>query len=982
MRTLTKKLGIVALSATVAASGLTAITPAPAAQAAPSTGLVISEAYGGGGNGGAKFNQDFIELYNLSDAEVSLDGVSVSYYSSSGNLGASTELTGSLQPGEHYLVGAAYGANRDLPAFEADATFNAAMSGSKGSVEIASGDTVIDLVGWGDAALFEGAPAHGTSNSVSVARVDPASDTDDNSVDFATGEPTPQGLAEDGTEEPPVDPPADPETATISEIQGEGAETPFMDQPVITQGIVTAVYTGQGSKNGFNIQEPGVVDIASHTASTGVFVYGSSHAERVQIGDSVEVHGTATEYYDVTQIEASSVTALGESLGEATAVELAEWPTEEEVRELFEGMLLAPQGTYTVSNNYALNQYGEVGLAFGDSALVQPTEVGAPGSDAAYAQAEANAAASVLLDDGQTWDYMSNDAAKDSPLPYLTLETPVTIGAVAAFTDGVVLDYSHGTWRFQPTQPVHGTENAPVAFSDVREQAPEDVGGDITIGTFNVLNYFTTLGDTEAGCEAYEDRDGNPIATDYCTPRGAYDAENFERQQAKIVTAINTLDASVVALEEIEDSSDFGNDRDASIEHLVGELNAAADEDRWAFVPSPEWIPATGDDVIRTGYIYKPAEVSYIEGSAELLDDAAFENARAPFAALFAPADEALSGNEFLVIANHFKSKGGSGDGDNANRDDELGPAHAVGGWNGDRVRQAEAVVEFADTLEQQHGTDLVFITGDLNSYAQEDPVTTILNAGYTNLTAGGPEYSYAFGGMVGSLDHVLASEAATALVTGADLWTINAYEPVALEYSRHNYNVAQLYAADQFRSSDHNPALVGVSFAEDDDIEADEPLLVIEQEQYTQTESIDGVSYAATGLREGTAVVELIDAGGSVSVIEGAAQTEAGALAGEVSYETEAGERLRMPVGTYTLRVTQEGSGGAESIVLEAAFEVVADETGDDGTGDDGSFDGDEDGQPDLPETGFDGGLAPFVLALALMLGGTGFVLLRRRNA
>ncbi|MGO1393774.1 MAG: hypothetical protein ACTIKK_10535, partial [Agrococcus casei] len=64
MRTLTKKLGIVALSATVAASGLTAITPAPAAQAAPSTGLVISEAYGGGGNGGAKFNQDFIELYN------------------------------------------------------------------------------------------------------------------------------------------------------------------------------------------------------------------------------------------------------------------------------------------------------------------------------------------------------------------------------------------------------------------------------------------------------------------------------------------------------------------------------------------------------------------------------------------------------------------------------------------------------------------------------------------------------------------------------------------------------------------------------------------------------------------------------------------------------------------------------------------------------------------------------------------------------
>ena len=69
---------------------------------------------------------------------------------------------------------------------------------------------------------------------------------------------------------------------------------------------------------------------------------------------------------------------------------------------------------------------------------------------------------------------------------------------------------------------------------------------------------------------------------------------------------------------------------------------------------------------------------------------------------------------------------------------------------------------------------------------------------------------------------------------------------------------------------------------------------------------------------------------------------------------------------------------------MLEADFEVVADGTGDDGTGDDGDFGGDEDGQTDLPETGFDGGLALFVLGLALMLGGigTGFVLLRRRNA
>lgn len=819
MRKLTKKLGTVSLAAVVAAAGLSVAAPAQTATAAPSTGIVISEAYGGGGNNGAVFNQDFIELFNLSDEAIDLGGLTLSYYSASGNLGASTELTGTVEPGDYFLIGAAYGNNRDLPGFESDAEFDAAMSGSQGSVELREGDAVVDLVGWGDAALFEGSPADGTSNEVSVQRIDPTVDTDVNSDDFAVGDPTPAGAVEDDPEDP--EPPVEPEeVVAISEVQGTGDATPFEGEQVLTEGIVTAVYAGEGNKNGFFIQEPGEVDLASHDASIGVFVFGSQFAQEVAIGDSVSVLGTAEEYYGVTQISADAVTALDGSLGAAVALELPEWPTADEVRELFEGMLLAPQGTYTVSDNYSLNQFGEIGLAFGDEPLVQPTEVGAPGSEAAVAQAEANAGASVLLDDGQSWNYMTNDAAKDSPLPYLTLETPVTISATAQFEGNVVLDYGFDAWRFQPTAPVKGTENSPVVFSDARDAIPQASDSSVTVGTFNVLNYFTTLGDSEPGCEAYRDREGNPIATDYCTPRGAYNAENFERQQAKIVAAINQLDASVVALEEIEDSSDFGNDRDATIAHLVDVLNAhAEDEDRWAYVPSPENVPATGDDVIRTGFIYQPAEVTYVEGSAELLDDENFFNARAPFAALFAPAAEEIAGNEFVVIANHFKSKGGSGTGDNENRDEELGAAWAVGGWNGDRVRQAEAVVEFADRLEQQHGTDLVFITGDLNSYAQEDPLAVFAGAGYVNLTAGGPEYSYSYGGMVGSLDHVLASPAAADAVNFADLWTINAYEPIALEYSRFNYNVTQLYAADQYRSSDHNPALIGLAFdAADDD--------------------------------------------------------------------------------------------------------------------------------------------------------------------
>ena len=71
---------------------------------------------------------------------------------------------------------------------------------------------------------------------------------------------------------------------------------------------------------------------------------------------------------------------------------------------------------------------------------------------------------------------------------------------------------------------------------------------------------------------------------------------------------------------------------------------------------------------------------------------------------------------------------------------------------------------------------------------------------------------SYEFGGMAGSLDHVLANAAAANLVTGRDVWQINAEESVGFEYSRYNYNAELLYQPDQFRASDHNPELVGLS--------------------------------------------------------------------------------------------------------------------------------------------------------------------------
>ena len=100
-----------------------------------------------------------------------------------------------------------------------------------------------------------------------------------------------------------------------------------------------------------------------------------------------------------------------------------------------------------------------------------------------------------------------------------------------------------------------------------------------------------------------------------------------------------------------------------------------------------------------------------------------------------------------------------------------------------------------------------------------------LYEAGFTNI---GKEFTdeqtYLFGGRVGSLDHVLASESLVGDVTDADIWNINSVESIGLEYSRYNANVTDLYAEGPFRSSDHDPLVMGLNRTTDDDEPTQEP--------------------------------------------------------------------------------------------------------------------------------------------------------------
>ncbi|MDG6108846.1 ExeM/NucH family extracellular endonuclease [Dactylosporangium aurantiacum] len=620
----------------------------------------------------------------------------------------------------------------------------------------------------------------------------------------------------------------------IAEIQGTDTDTsPYAGRSnITTEGVVTAVYR-TGGFNGFYLQTGGAggteADDDTPGASDAIFVFGSAAANQVAAGDSVRVTGTVTEFQGTTEITGPAVTKLTTPLPPVAPGTIA-WSslTTSAQKEAHEGELIAPQGTFTVADNYDTNWYGSFTLAAGDTPLRQPTDAGRPGSAAALAAVADNAARMVTLDDGASVNY-SGAANTGTPLPWLTATNAVSIGAKVTFHQPVILEYRFSLWNFQPTKQVTDDGAAVATFSDTRtgNQQPADVGGTVRLATFNVENYFPMTGELyvqqgRGTCTYYKDRAGTPIAVDECTgsgPRGAATAESFQRQQAKIVTGINRLGASVVSLEEVENSAKFGLDRDFALAGLVDALNAAAGGNVWAYVPSPAVVPAVAaEDVIRSAFIYKPAEVALVGTSTILTTQSGpgqpFSIAREPLAQAFKKAG-ATDADAFLVVTNHWKSRRSGAPLYPGDAEDTSSPAVNQGSFNETRVREAQATAAFAAQVAASVGTDRIFLVGDLNAYTHEDPLQVLYDAGYTDLgaTYEPSQSTYSFDGLQGSLDHVLANPAARAMVTGADVWQINAQEAIAYSYSRYNYNATLLFnGGDPFAASDHDPVVVGLN--------------------------------------------------------------------------------------------------------------------------------------------------------------------------
>lgn len=211
---------LIGLLASALARSLVSVNAAP--QQSISTTIVISQVYGGGGNSGATFKNDFIELYNLSASPVDVTGWSVQYASDTGSTWKLTSLTGVIQPGRYYLIQEASGTScsnnspcgTDLPT--PNVTDSIAMSATNGKVALVNTtnglscdgsksppcsqselDSIVDLVGYGGANFYEGSgPTPALSDTTAALRNSGgATDTDDNAADFSVGTPSPHERA-------------------------------------------------------------------------------------------------------------------------------------------------------------------------------------------------------------------------------------------------------------------------------------------------------------------------------------------------------------------------------------------------------------------------------------------------------------------------------------------------------------------------------------------------------------------------------------------------------------------------------------------------------------------------------------------------------------------------------------------------------------------------------------------------------------------
>ncbi len=756
---------------TAAVAGVT--LPSPAQAVDLGSAVVVSEVYGGGGNTGAPYQNDFVELFNHGDSAVDLSLWSVQYASSSGTSWQVTKLTGSIPAGAYYLVAEGAGAGNGDPLPAAADAGTIAMSGTSGKVALVEGQTalsgcaatcdsaagVADFLGYGSANDAAGTPTPALSNTTSAQRtLSPFMNTGNNNSDFTVAAPTPSGAPDGGTGGPdcgstPTPDECVPGTTTIQDVQGDGFVSPLKGQSVSkVEGVVTAV--GTSGSRGFWMQEAQPSDDAS--ASAGIFVYTSSAA--VSPGDEVLASGKVSDYYALASGETvSSTSSLSTTELSATTV-----TTVSTGNPLPAPLVITPT---TVPDRYGPTTDGGNVESI---PTVDPTH-------SALEFWEAHEGMRVEVDNARV-------VGPGKP-QYGEIYVTTKPDQQPTYRGGTYLDdYNTPSGRLL-VAPVSGT----VPAANVGDVLTGPTVGPVDWSLYGGYDIAaTTVG-------GYQDNHLQPTVatpqTDDQLAVATYNVENlspqdpqskFDRLGAGVVT--NLASPDIVSLEEIQDNDGPTDDGVVAADQTLTRLTAAIVA---AGGPSYQWaeIDPTNDvdggqpgGNIRNVLLYNPQRVDFVakpggdattavtvstgsDGTAELSaspgriapTDPAWTDSRKPLVGEFR-----FHGRKVIVVGNHFDSKGGDQDADGRfqppARDSEV-----------QRKQQAALVNQFVkDVLAADPRANIV-VAGDLNDYQFSPALQTLTDDGatLTDLITTLPadeQYIYVYNGISQVLDHILVS--------------------------------------------------------------------------------------------------------------------------------------------------------------------------------------------------------------------------------
>ena len=778
---------IAALATAVSAAAASALLAPVGLAEAASTSLVISEVYGGGGNTGAPYSHDFIEISNVGTTTVDVSGWSVQYASAAGTAYTATPLRGQIPAGATYLVQQAKGSSGGTALPAPDAVGSTTMAASAGKVALVSSSTplscgadcdgaagVADFVGWGTANDFEGQPAPAGSNTTSVSRTS-SPDSDNNAADFTAGAPSPTSCGE------ACAPSAPPPAVSVAQIQGAAHLSPLRGQSVTAvAGVVTA-----RKGNGFYLQDPRGPEAPGYVAgaSSAVFVFtGSAPAADLVPGTAVRVDGAVTEFRQrasgltVTQITSPTTTVVagGQPLPALTRVEGPNGD-DPQARNVPAAVIdddapaggqinVETQGSYDAASDgidfWESLEGMRVGLV--DAAVVGPTNDFGETPVVPAGSLTRTARGGIVL---QAGDANPERVLLEGGLGG-TVATSDVGDAFAGTTEGI-LDYEFSNFHLVATAtPTH------VDGGLTREVTSPAAYDELSVATFNVENLDP--GDPQAKFDALADIVvDNMQAPDLVTLEEVQDNDgatggtaspvtSADATLAKLVDAITAAGGPAYTWQQIDPVDDAeggepgGNIR---VAFLVQEGTPLR------FVERDRGDSTTDTDVVS------------LDGSAALTHspgrvapgDPAWASARVPLAGEFT-----FGGQKVFVVANHWSSKGGDG----ALFGPQQPPTQST---EAKRIQQAQVVRDFVDEILAVDPDANVVVAGDLNDFEYSRSVMTLRGSGdreLLDLPATLPDaerYTYVFEGNSQVLDHLLVSGGAARQGYDYDVVHVNA---------------------------------------------------------------------------------------------------------------------------------------------------------------------------------------------------------------